>query len=148
MIEFLNKNSIFTLKYAFKKYYYVITNLKFIFILDFEVIFICVNFEVEITFLNRIQRQKFFLNIKISKMISLIRVREFDSVIYNINEFVIIIMYANNELFNDILIVAKMIMKTHLIDNLKVNIIIDNDVFVSQKIKFDFINEKMIIDIY
>ena len=41
-----------------------------------------------------------------------------------------------------------MIIKTYLIDNLKINILINNDVFMSQKIKLDFINEKMIIDIY
>ena len=57
-------------------------------------------------------------------------------------------MYANNKLFNDILIIAKIIIKTYLINNLKINILIDNNVFVLQKIKFDFINEKMIIDVY
>ena len=64
-------------------------------------------------------------------MISLIWVREFNNVIYNINKFIIIIIYINNELFNDILIIAKMIMKTHLIDNLKINMLINNDVFIS-----------------
>ena len=58
-------------------------------------------------------------------------------------------MYVNNKLFNNILIIAKIIIKkTLLIDNLKINILINNNVFVSQKIKFDFINEKMIIDVY
>ena len=41
-----------------------------------------------------------------------------------------------------------MIIETYLIDNLKINILIDNDVLVSQKIKFDFINKKIIIDAY
>ena len=41
-----------------------------------------------------------------------------------------------------------MIIKAHLIDNLKTNMLIDNDIFISQKIKLDFINEKMIIDVY
>ena len=66
---------------------------------------------------------------------------------HNINKFIIIIMYANGELFDNISTIAKMIMKTHLIDNLKVNMLINNDVFMLQKIKFNFINEKMIIDI-
>ena len=57
-------------------------------------------------------------------------------------------MYVNGELFNDILIIAKIIMKTHLIDNLKINMLINNDILISQKIKFDFIDEKMIIDVY
>ena len=41
-----------------------------------------------------------------------------------------------------------MIIKTHLINNLKINILFDNDVLVLQKIKFDFINNKIIINVY
>lgn len=41
-----------------------------------------------------------------------------------------------------------MIIKRHLIDNLKVNILIDNNVLMLQKIKFDSINEKIIINVY
>ena len=81
-------------------------------------------------------------------MLSLIRIKKLDNIIYNIDKFIIIIIYVNGELFNDILIVAKMIIKTHLIDNLKINMLIDNDVFVLQKIKLDFINEKITIDAY
>ena len=41
-----------------------------------------------------------------------------------------------------------MIIKTHLIDNLKVNILINNNVLMLQKIKLDSINNKIIIDVY
>lgn len=41
-----------------------------------------------------------------------------------------------------------MIIKVYLIDNLKINILIDNDVLISQKIKLYSINDKIIIDIY
>ena len=81
-------------------------------------------------------------------MTSLIRVKKFDNVIHNINEFIMITIYANDELFNDILIIAKMIIKIHLIDNLKINMLIDNNVLMSQKIKFDFVNDKIIINVY
>ena len=49
---------------------------------------------------------------------------------YNIDEFIMIITYINNELLNNILIIAKMIIKAHLIDNLKINMLIDNDIFM------------------
>ena len=52
MIEFSNKDSIFILEYAFEEYHYVITNLKPT--LNSKIIFIYVDFEIEITFLNRI----------------------------------------------------------------------------------------------
>ena len=67
---------------------------------------------------------------------------------HNINEFVIIIMYIDDELFNDISTIAKMIIKARLIDNLKINMLINNDVLVFLKIKFDFIDGKIIIDVY
>ena len=117
-------------------------------ILNSKIIFNCVNFKIEITLLNQIQRLKFFFNFKFSKMSLSIRIKKLDNIIYNINKFVTITTYADNELFNDILIVAKMIIKAYLIDNLKINMLINNDVLISQKIKFDFINEKMIINVY
>lgn len=39
-------------------------------------------------------------------------------------------------------------MKIHIIDNFKINIFIKNDVFILQKIKFDFVNDKIIINLY
>ena len=41
-----------------------------------------------------------------------------------------------------------MIIKAYLIDNLKANILIKNNVFILQKIKLDSTNEKIIVDIY
>ena len=41
-----------------------------------------------------------------------------------------IIIYINDKLFNDILIIVKMIIKIYLIDNLKVNIFINNNVLM------------------
>lgn len=41
-----------------------------------------------------------------------------------------------------------MIIEIYLINNLKINIFFENDVFVSQKIKIDSINNEIIIKIY
>ena len=92
--------------------------------------FNCADFEIEIILLNRVQRLKFFFDFKISKMLSLIRIREFDNIIYSIDKFVMITVYANDELFDDISIIAKIIMRTYLINNLKINMLINNNVFV------------------
>ena len=74
---------------------------------------------------------KFFPNTKILKIVSPIRVRELNSVIYNIDKFITIITYTDNELSNDTLAVAKIIIKVYLVNNLKANILIDNDILVS-----------------
>ena len=63
-------------------------------------------------------------------MILLIRVKGFNNVIYNINKFITIIIYLKGELLNDILIIVKIIIKIHLINNLKINILINNNVFI------------------
>ena len=81
-------------------------------------------------------------------MLSLIRVKGFKSIIYNIDEYITILIYIEGELLDESSIIAKMIMKIYLIDNLKANIFIDNNVFISQKIKLDLINNKIIIEIY
>ena len=46
---------------------------------------------------------------------------------------------------NKFLTIIKTIMKTHLVDNLKINIFIKNNVLISQKIKFDLINNEITI---
>lgn len=66
---------------------------------------------------------------------------------HNIDEFVTVTTYADDILSNEFLTVVKMIMKVYLVDNLKANILIDNDVLISQKIKLDSTNGKIIIGV-
>ena len=49
---------------------------------------------------------------------------------YNINEYVTMIIYANDELFDRSFTIIKIIMKTHLVDDLKVNMFIKNDILI------------------
>ena len=44
------------------------------------------------------------------------------SVIYNIDEYVIILIYIESELLNEFFIIIKIIIKIYLINNLKANI--------------------------
>ena len=41
------------------------------------------------------------------------------------------IIYANDELLDEFFVIIKMIIKTHFINNLKINIFIKNDVLIS-----------------
>ena len=90
----------------------------------------------------------FFFNIKISKILFSIFIRNIKNIIYKIDKYVIIIVYIKKKTLNELLIMIKMIMKIHIIDNFKINIFIKNDVFILQKIKFDFVNDKIIINLY
>ena len=88
------------------------------------------NLKIKIILLNYIQRLKFFSNLNISKILSLIYIKELKSAIYNIDEYVTILIYIKSELLNESFIIAKIIIKIYLIDNLKANIFIDNNVFI------------------
>ena len=64
---------------------------------------------------------------------------------YKIDEYVTLIVYVEGSMSDKSLAVVKIIMEAHLIDNLKMNMFIENDVLVSQKIKLDLANGEMII---
>ena len=81
-------------------------------------------------------------------MILSIRVKKFNNVIYRINKFITIKIYVKSELLNNILIIAEIIIKAYLINNLNINILINNDVLISYKIKLHSINNKININIY
>ena len=55
VIEFFNNAFIIISNYSFRKYYYVITNLKLIFEIK-EIMLNCIDIKYEITFINKVRR--------------------------------------------------------------------------------------------
>ena len=59
-----------------------------------------------------------------------------------------IIIYIKDKLSNESLAIIKITIEIYLIDNLKINIFIENNVLISQKIKLNSKNNKIIIELY
>ena len=143
IIEFLIK-SIIENEYVFRSNQYVKTFMNFIKdvidlrnYLDFNYSMIC---EDRKTLHDKIS------NLIIKHLNKSIFVRDINNSMHNINEYVVIFYFMEEKLLNDSNHIIKFIMKIHLIDNFKTNILIDTDVMKSQKMNLFFINNILIID--
>ena len=59
--------------------------------------------------------------------------RDYKNKIINVTKFVIVNLYFSNILSDDNSTLVKIFMKIHLIKNLKINMLIETDMFISQK---------------
>ena len=116
--------------YDFKKYQYAFTE---IFLTKHDdSTFICVNTETRIILMNA----EFFSTIKnvfIKTMIISITVRELNTNKHFTDKYVIVFMYFFEKDKNDTTVKAKIIRKVHLINDLKTNMLLKNDVLNSKK---------------
>ena len=78
-------------------------------------------------------------------MKNLIIIRKIETIRYLTNEFVILNIYIS-ELINSKIEMIKIIVKVHLIHNLKIKLLIDIDILNSEKINISFYNHFLIIN--
>ena len=86
---------------------------------DFDCSMICEN--------RKMLRDK-ISNLIIKKLNKSIFIRDINNSVHNINKYVVISCFMKKKLLNDLNHLIKFIMKIHLIDDLKVNILINIDV--------------------
>ena len=88
-----------------------------------------------------IDRTFILIIVKIRKIIIKITIRKLRFKIYYSNKFIIFIFYIKEVFFNnnDIRIFAKIIREIYIIDNFKINMLIDIDIFILKRIIIDFI---------
>ena len=91
------------------------------------------NFECGVTLENRAYLRKQVLELEIKKITFFISIREVSNKIVQTNKYIIIIIYIIDTIF-DVTRIASLIIKVHLVDNLKVNILINIDTIISQEI--------------
>ena len=98
----------------------------------------CANTNYIIIIMNRIF---IFIIIEIKKIIVLISIRNLKSKIHYFDKYVVFIFYIKNVLLNNkgIRVFAQIIRKIYIIDNLKIDIFIKTNIFISKKINIDFV---------
>ena len=74
-----------------------------------------------------------------------IMIRKIETIRYFINKFVILNIYIF-ELINDKIEMIEIIVKIHLVHNLKIKLLIDIDVLNSEKMNISFCNNFLIIN--
>ena len=129
----------------FRDWSYARIHVALFFIVDVESV--CLDIDAEIAFCDRQFFKKQASNVFIRIMITLISVRELDVDKHITVEYVILFMYFSDQK-NDVTIKIKIIRKIHLIDNLKINMLLSNDVIESKKIDVSISNKSIYIDNY
>ena len=84
--------------------------------------------------------------IKIRKLISLISMRKIKKIKIKINEYVITQLYINNIITNKKSTIVCVIVEIYLINDLKINMLIDVNVLKSQKMIFNFKHNTLAIN--
>ena len=103
------------------------------------------NIDSSITINDRQIFTRHVLNLKIKKLIFLILIRDINNIMYYIFDYIIINCYINVYLSNNnqISITNKFDVEIHFVDDLKINLFIDNNVFIAQRVKIDLITQNV-----
>ena len=78
-------------------------------------------------------------------MTFLISIRDIDNIMHYIFDYVVISCYINDYLSNNnrMSITNKFDVEIHFVNDLKTNLLIDNDVFIAQRVKIDLITQNI-----
>ena len=97
---------------------------------------IYINIEYKIILINKPELLILLSQIKIRKMILSFYIKGLKSAIYNINEYILILIYISI-IKNGIIIFYRITRKIYLVNNLKTYILIDNNIIEPEKIVLD-----------
>ena len=89
------------------------------------------------TIANRKIVQQYFSNSIVKQLFSSISMRNIENIMHHIFDYVVFTLYFDDQLIDKIVAIDKFQIEIHLIDDLKINIFIDNDVFIAQQIKLN-----------
>ena len=138
IVTFVNKND-----QVFREYYDVFINLKFITFDEF--VNVCLNIDYSITINDKQTLTRYVFNLKIKQLTLSISIRDINNIIHYIFDYIVMSCYINNYLSsnNRISIINKFEVKVHLINDLKTNLLINNNVFIVQRVKINLITQSV-----
>ena len=93
---------------------------------------VCLDIDCSMTITDKKIMQQYFSNSIIKQLSSSISMRNIDNIMHHIFDYVVLTLYLDDQLADKIAIIDKFQIEVHLIDDLKINIFIDNDVFTTQ----------------
>ena len=124
-------------KYSFRSWKYITIKVRYFPNLSIEELKVSPNSDYGVTLRDYIYLLKNLSELEIKKITLSILVQEVSNKIINIDEYIVVTIYVNN-IVDDIARTACLIIKVHIIDNLKANILISTDTITSQRIYIDF----------
>ena len=92
--------------------------------------------DCDVTLKNRAYLRKQLLGLEIKKLVSSISVREVSNKIVNSDKYIIVTIYVKDIIDGEAK-TACLTMKVHIVNNLKINLLIENDIMISQNMCVD-----------
>ena len=140
IVTLVNKND-----QVFREYHYTIIKLKFVNDNNNEFINVCLNIDCSITINDKQIFTRYIFNLKIKKLTLSILIRDIDNIMHYIFNYIVINYYFDDYLSNNIndrvSTIDKFDAKIHLINDLKINLLFDNNVFIAQRVKINLITQ-------
>ena len=112
---------------------------------NFDIVDICVDIDCSIIMTKRQFVREYLFDVSIQKMTSIVSIRDVNEKIVKIDEFVIIKLYFNKMLIDQI-ITRVIEIKIYFIDDFAINLLLDNDVLCSQNMIVNLQKQKLFID--
>ena len=137
LIKFI-VTSIIDNDYVFRKSHYVTTLIKKA--RDDKVVNCCLNIDCFLTIENRVYVKRAFFSTSIRQLIASLSIRNIDNNIHSFSEYVVVDLFMNDHVINAekrILTTNRFSIEIHIVDELKINLLVDNDVFNVQKMSLN-----------
>ena len=112
---------------------------------NFEIVDICVDIDCSIIMIKRQFVREHLFDVSIQKMTSFVSIRDIKRKIVKIDEFVIVKLYFDDTLIDQI-VTRTIEIKIYFIDDFAINLLLDNDVLYSQNIIMNLQKQKLFID--
>ena len=106
---------------------------------------VCFDIDVSVTLINATFFHRQNSEVSIRQMITSLTVRDLDTSQHQSSNYAIVSMYFV-DVKNDSSVKTLIRREVHLVDNLKVNMLIDNDVTVSESVVLDLVKKQALID--
>ena len=129
----------------FRECHYAVIKIKSS--INFEMLIdVCLNIDCFMTITDRKILQQHFSNSVIKQLSSSISMRNIDNIMHHIFDYAVLTLYHDDQLIDKIDVIDKFQIEIHLIDDLKINILIDNDVLIAQQIKLNLAQQIVQLD--
>ena len=120
----------------FREYHYAMIKIKSS--INFEMLIdVCLNIDYLMTIANKKIMQQYFSDSTIKQLSLSISMRNIDNIMHHIFDYVMLTLYLDDQLIDKITIIDKFQIEIYLIDDLKINILIDNDALIVQQVKLN-----------
>ena len=121
--------------FTFRKFHYVTALIKRSF--NNETKNCCVNIDCSLLIDEQVYIDKTFSNVEIKQLVASLLICDIKNIIHNFNKYIVVDVFINNYIIKNnkrLSITNKFLVKIHIVNNFKINLLLNNNVFIIQRV--------------